>query len=238
MLIDILRLPAATPHLSKLGQPLALLCTMSPSSLSPPTGLISPARVTTLLVSVLVALCSGTNYVRTRSNVSSTEGTDRHLAPTRFTPVRMHPVSIQNTSMTDPIFSLWPPIRCSTRTVPYATKPRWASREWYVYLFRFPPSPSHPADSPIEFLLFFSIIISRDLRHRSFSWQTCRCARPEVIPRHRLLYPVHWVSGHQDDLRCWTQRRSRTSISRYHHYIGHLRLLNRERGRWRWGRRT
>jgi hypothetical protein len=42
---------------------------------SPSTRLLSPERVTTLLVSVLVALCSGTNYVCTALNILWTDET-------------------------------------------------------------------------------------------------------------------------------------------------------------------
>lgn len=96
----------------------------------------------------------------------------------------------------------------------------------------FPCSHCHRSDSLDR--TPFSSVISWDIRHRSSSWQTYRCAWPEIIPRHRLHCLVYRISRHKDDLRYWAHRGSRTSINRRCHSISHLRLLNwgRECRRW------
>lgn len=75
------------------------------SSSSPSTRLFSLERVTTLLVSVLVALCSGTNYVRTRSNTLWMEDTYYYILLSKVYSGTMHPVS-REALVTEPYLQL------------------------------------------------------------------------------------------------------------------------------------
>jgi len=138
-------LPLCTLPTSPYASPMSSLPrprTSLPST--PSSGLISAARFTTLLVSVLVALCSGTNYVCVRVTsprrkeltvIFRSPGLFRYDAPGTHS---------NRTSDQVPSSSLWAPAWCPARTVPHAAEPRWFRRERYIHPFPVPTITTHP----------------------------------------------------------------------------------------------
>lgn len=93
-------------------------------SSSRPPRLFSLERVTTLLVSLLVALCSGTNYVCSQSSILHPQVTEHPILLSRFTPVRSIPLH-EMSQRPNTVPSLWPSVRCSIGTISHTTEPRW-----------------------------------------------------------------------------------------------------------------
>jgi len=139
------------------------------TSLPPPpsSGLISVARVTTLLVSVLVALCSGTNYVRVRVTYPRREELTvifRSPGLFRYDATGTRP---NRTSDQVPSAAYGPQLGVRLGLSHMQQNLVGLGGNGIYIPFLFPQSPLiRSSDSPVKFIWIFSTT-SRDLRLRS-----------------------------------------------------------------------